>query len=652
MSNDDSHNPSVTRLEIPILREVGLIKSSAELVEKAKRDGVELEYDRLEAQGIQCGFGLMGLCCRNCYMGPCRIDPFGDGPSKGVCGATADTLVARNLLREEVGGAASHIEHAFEVAHVLLEVAEGKNKYYKISGEDKLMMLAGRLGIDTEGKSIEEVAKEVAEKALEDFTRINGEPLNWLKARASKIVYEKLVRMGLAPSNPLQDIMNAMHRSTMGNDADPINLLLACLRQGLIDGFSGLYLATDLQDVLFGVPRPRITKTSLGVISPDHVNIAVHGHNPILSMKIVEWAEKLEDEARKVGAKGINVVGICCTGNEVLERLGIPAAGNNAQAELAIVTGALEAMVVDIQCIFPSLAQICACYHTKLITTMPYAKIPGATHIEFDPGRADEIAREIVMEAIKNYRNRDPTKVHIPDYTREAMVGFSVEAIIDVLRKVNEEDPLKPLIDVIAEGKVKGAVGIVGCPNPKLRKYRITERLASGLLKRDILVVATGCTALAMAQEGMMTPDATEKYAGDGLREVLNVLGEAAGLDGPLPPVWHMGSCVDNSRIADLIFALSDRLNVDVSKLPVAGSAPEFITEKAISIGTFFLAIGVPVHIAPAARILGSPVVTEVLTDKLKEITGGHVIIEYDPERAAEKLYDVIMERRASLGLG
>ncbi len=639
------------RLEIPILRRVGFDESSAELLQKAWKEGISTEYDRLEAQSVQCGFGLLGLCCRNCYMGPCRIDPFGEGPSAGVCGATADTIVARNLVREEAGGAASHTEHAYEVAHVLLEVAHGKVKGYRITDKEKLYRLAERLGIDVEDKSPEKVAALVAEKALEDFTRTGREPMNWLKAKTPRTVYKVWEKLGLLTSNAFHEITNAMHRTTMGNDADPVNLLLAALRLGIVDGYAGLHLATDLQDVLFGTPRPLKVLTSLGVLKPDHVNIAVHGHNPLLSMKVVEWARKLEEEARKAGAAGINVVGICCTGNEVLMRLGVPAAAHNAQAELAIVTGALDAMVVDIQCIFPSLSQIASCYHTKLITTFPYAKIPGATHIEYSPEKADEVAEKIVREAIEAYKRRDPSKVHIPSKVQEALVGFSVEAILDVLRKLDPQDPLKPLVEVIAQGKIKGAVGIVGCPNPKLRDKRITERLAKSLIKRDVLVVSTGCTAIAMAQEGLLKPEATEKYAGPGLKEVLTTLGEAAGLGAPLPPVWHMGSCVDNSRIADLIGALAEKLGVHPSKLPVAGSAPEFITEKAISIGTYFLALGIPVHVAPAPRIFGSSLVAEVLTSKLKEITGGQLIVEYDPEAAAEKLYNVILEKRKELGL-
>lgn len=651
MSSTPEAKLEYPRLRIPLLKRVGLDEASSELVEKAWKEGISLEFDRLEAQGVQCGFGLLGLCCRNCYMGPCRIDPFGEGPSRGVCGATADTIVARNLVREEAGGAASHTEHAYEIAHTLLGVARGEIKAYTITDKDKLYRLAEKLGITTEGKTPEEVAALVAQRALEDFTRIDGRPMNWLKAKTPKSVYDVWSKLGLLVSNAFHEITNAMHRTTMGNDADPVNLLLAALRIGIVDGCAGLHMATDLQDVLFGTPKPIKVVTSLGVLKPDHVNIAVHGHNPLLSMKVVEWARKLEGEARKAGAAGINVVGVCCTGNEVLARLGVPAAAHNAQAELAIVTGALDAMVVDIQCIFPSLVQIASCYHTKLITTFPYAKIPGALHIEFSPEKADEVAERIVREAIEAFKRRDPSKVYIPKRIQEAVVGFSVEAILEVLRKLNPEDPLKPLVDVIADGKIKGAVGIVGCPNPKLRDKRNTERLARELIKRDILVVSTGCTAIALAQDGLMKPEATEAYAGPGLREVLKALGEASGLGAPLPPVWHMGSCVDNSRIADLIAALSEKLGVHPSKLPVAGSAPEFITEKAVSIGTYFLALGIPVHVAPAPRIYGSKLVAEILTSKLRELTGGQLIVEYDPERAAERLYEIIMEKRRELGL-
>jgi len=622
------------------------------LADRACEAGLDDAFARLENQLPQCGFGQTGNCCRMCYMGPCRIDPFGEGASTGVCGASVDTIVCRNLLREEVGGAASHAGHARHVALTFKQMLEGNAPGYRIADRDKLLEVAAGLGVaTTNGRSDEKIAAEVVEKAIEDFTRQDGEPMNWLKLRAPKKEYAMWKELGLLVSNAHNEIEEAMHRTSMGNDADPVNLLLACLRMGITDGYAGLHMATDLQDIMFGTPQVRQTEANMGVLEANMVNIAVHGHNPILSEKILEWADKLKDEALSAGADGVNVVGICCTGNELSMRHNVPMAGHNLQSELIIHTGAVDAMVVDVQCIWPSTTTAAACYQTKVITTEPAVKIPGATHIEFDPAKADERARTIVREAIGGFTARLGKDVAIPEEKAVGLVGFSVETIVAVLGKLNAEDPLKPLIDNIVSGNVKGAVGFAGCPSLKLRNTAMTETMIKKLLAENVLIVTTGCTAHICAQAGLLAPEATERYCGDGLKAVLGALGEAAGLGGPLPPVLHMGSCVDNSRIATLLGALAERLDVKISQLPAAGSAPELVQEKAISIGTWLMTLGLLVHIAPAPHILGSPVATKVLTTDLENITGGKAYVEYDPVKAAEGLLAHITEKRTALGI-
>ncbi|MEE8471651.1 MAG: anaerobic carbon-monoxide dehydrogenase catalytic subunit [Dehalococcoidia bacterium] len=622
-----------------------------ELLDKAHAEGLVTGRDRLAAMQPQCGFGELGTCCRMCYMGPCRIDPFGEGPQEGVCGAGPDTIVARNLLRECVGGAASHMGHARHVALLLKQVGEGKVKGYEIKGKAKLLSLAQGLGIATKGRNIKAVAVDVADVALNDFGRQDGEPMAWLKLRAPKKEFEMWKDLGILFSNPHNELEEAMHRTSMGNDADPVNLLLALLRMGLADGYAGLYMGTDLQDVLFGVPKPVQVEANMGVLKVDSVNLAVHGHNPLLSEKVLEWAGKMEGEAKAAGAKGVNVVGVCCTGNELTMRHGVPMAGHNLQSELILVTGAVDEMVVDIQCIWPHAAELAGCYHTAMVTTDPMVKIPGATHIEFHHDNADEKAQEIVRTAIEAYKRRDKARVNIPKYKSTVIAGLSVEAIIDVLKKVDAKDPLKPVIDNIVNGNILGAVGFVGCPSLKLRDTAMTERMTKVLLQNNVLVVTTGCTAHILGQAGFMNTEAAGKYCSDGLKAVLTAVGEAAGLGGALPPVWHMGSCLDNCRIADLLAALAAKLDIKISQLPVAGSAPELVQEKAISIGTFFLALGLTVHLAPAPRILGSPVVTKVLTQDLPSITGGRAYVETDPEKAALGLIEDIKSKRKLLGL-
>ncbi len=628
-----------------------LDRASQALIDKAVEIGIETGVDRLESQKPQCGFGQLGSCCRMCYMGPCRIDPFGNGASKGVCGASVDTIVCRNLLREEVGGAASHVGHARHVALAFKKMIEGKAPGYKITDRDKLMEVAGGLGITINGRPDTEIAAEVVDKALEDLSRQDGEPMNWLKFRAPEKEIAMWDKLGLLVSNAHNEIEEAMHRTSMGNDADPTNLLLACLRMGIVDGYAGLHVATDLQDIMFGTPRVRTIEANMGVLEKDKVNIAMHGHNPVLSEKILEWAGKLEDEAKEAGAGGINVVGVCCTGNELTMRHNVPMAAHNLQSELILLTGAVDAMVVDIQCIWPSITKISECYNTKIITTEASVKIPGATHVSFEPEHADDEAKRIVGMAIEAFKEREGREVTIPKEKSAALVGFSLEAIIDVLKKVDPSDPLKPVIDNIVSGNIYGAVGFAGCPSIKLRGTFMTEKMVEELLKKNVLIVTTGCTAHICAQAGFMNPDATDKYCGEGLRTVLTALGEAAGLNAPLPPVWHMGSCVDNSRIATLLGALAAKLDVKISQLPVAGSAPELVQEKAISIGTWLLALGLLVHIAPSPRILGSPVATKVLTEDLEGITGGRAYVELDPVKAAEGIVSHIEKKRKALGI-
>lgn len=624
---------------------------SVKLIKKEENEVKTTVMQRLARQEPQCGFGELGVCCRICYMGPCRIDVFNNGgPQTGVCGATADTIVARNILRETVGGASSHVEHAMEIAEILRDVAEGKLNNYKITDQQKLISVAKNLGFETKNKEINKIALEVSEAALNDLYKLDKSPSIWIQSYSPKSSFKKWDQLGIVPNNIWQPITNAMHRTMMGNDADPVNLMLADLRMGLVDGF-GLTMATELSDVLFGTPQLVHSFANLAVIKEDYVNIAVHGHNPALSEKVLEWAEKLQPQAKALGAKGINVIGVCCTGNEVLMRHGIPLAANEMQAELALVTGAVDAMVVDFQCIWPILGQVASCYHTKLITTVPYVKIPGATHIEFSPEKADEVAKKIVEMGIEAYQNRNPTRIFIPDHPEEIYAGFSVEALIDVLKKVNPEDPLKPLIDNILNGNIYGIVGIVGCPNPKTRKNLFTERMVKELIKHNVLVIVTGCIAHITAQAGFMNPKKINSFeVGEGLKSVLKVLGNQVGLES-LPLALHMGSCVDNSRIGVLLKAVSEKLNIDVSSLPVVGSAPELITEKAVSIGTWFLDLGVPVHVCPPLRVLGGPQVTSILTKDLKNLTGGELYIECDPDKAAKGIIERIRNKRIALGL-
>jgi carbon-monoxide dehydrogenase catalytic subunit len=623
-----------------------------ELLPIANSRGIETVFDRYKAQQPQCGFGTLGLCCRICWKGPCRIDPFGEGPKHGICGADRDTIVARQLSRMMAGGAAAHSEHGRHIVLALLEIAEGKLPDYTIRDEAKLLAVGKKLGIDTKDRSILDVARDVALITLEDFqNQDQHKPCNWLKATLPTKRMKRLSELGVMPHNIDAVIAQTMARTTVGCDADPTNVVLGGIRAALAD-LNGMMLATELSDALFGTPKPTVTAANLGVIKPLAVNIAVNGHNPLLSEVICDMAKEMNQQAIEAGAKdGINVVGICCTGNEVMIRHGIPLAANYLSQEMAIITGALDAMVVDVQCIMPSLPRVAACFHTQVITTMDENKITGAKHVSFHEEHAAETAREIIRLGIAAYGRRDPKAIHIPDHKQTAIVGFSTEAIIAALSKVDANDPLKPLVDNIVNGNIQGVALFAGCNNTRQEQDSGFVTIAKKLAKNNVLLLATGCGAAAFAKHGLMTSEATEQYAGDGLKAVLTAIGNAAGLNGPLPLVLHMGSCVDNSRAVALATELANRLGVDLNDLPIVASAPEAMSEKAVAIGTWSVAIGLPTHLGTAPQVLGSAMIVKLVTEDAKAIFGGYFLVEPDPEAAADKLFAVIKEKRVGLGI-
>ncbi|MEJ2512265.1 MAG: anaerobic carbon-monoxide dehydrogenase catalytic subunit, partial [Anaerolineales bacterium] len=435
------------------------------MLKVARENGIETVWDRLEKQQPQCGYCNLGTSCRICTMGPCRVDPFGDGPQKGVCGADADIIVARNLARMIAAGASSHSDHGRDILETLHIVGEGKTDVYTITDTEKLKRLADEYNIPTDGKSDQEIAKDLAWEMMEDYgMRRDKLPMGGRAPQARQDLWDKV---GVYPRGIDRENVEMLHRTHMGVDNDWVNILLHAVRTSLSDGWGGSMVATELSDTLFGTPTPKMSKMNLGSLKADHVNIILHGHNPMLSEVIVVAAmdPELIKLAEEKGAKGINLAGVCCTGNEVLMRKGIPMAGNHLMQELVIMTGAVEAMVVDYQCIMPAVTETAKCFHTKVISTFDKAKFPGAEHISFDPGRGLEIGKQIVRTAIENFENRVPERVYIPVEPVEMMTGFSIEAILGALGGTPQ-----PLIDAIVAGSIRGAVGIVGCNNPKIKQ--------------------------------------------------------------------------------------------------------------------------------------------------------------------------------------
>jgi carbon-monoxide dehydrogenase catalytic subunit len=619
------------------INSLSINKDARAMIARAREEGIETVWDRLAAQQPQCGYCAMGVSCRNCAMGPCRVDPFGEGPQKGVCGADADIIVARNLGRTIAAGAAAHSDHGRDILEVFAELAEGKTSGYEIRDPDKLRAVAEEWGVGIEGRETFEIAQDLASAMMEDFgTRKSS--LGFATRLPSQRT-ERWAELGITPRGIDRENVEMLHRTHMGVDNDYVNTLLHCLRTSLSDGWGGSMVATELSDVMFGTPTPVLSRVNLGALRPECVNIALHGHNPMLSDVIVQAAAdpELIQQAKDKGAEGINLVGLCCTGNELQMRRGIPMAGNHLMQELVLLTGALDAMVVDYQCIMPAVTDVAKCFHTEVISTADKAKFTGATHISFDPHRGLEIGKQIVHRGVEAYGNRNPERVRIPDETVEMMAGFSVEAILGALGGTPE-----PLVDAIKAGKIRGAVGVVGCNNPKIQQDYGHVMLTRRLIENDILVLVTGCSSIANGKAGQMMPEAAE-MAGPGLREVCQALG--------IPPVLHMGSCVDNTRILVLAAALAKHLGVDISQLPLAGAAPEWYSEKAVSIGAYVVASGIYTVLGVQPPVFGSRNVVKLLAQDLDDVVGAKFGVEADPEKAAVLIRQHIEAKRAALGL-
>jgi len=626
------------------IEERSIDSATQKMLKRANKENIKVAWDRLEAMQPQCGFGQLGICCRNCSMGPCRINPFAEEEQTGVCGASADTIVARNFIRMIAGGAAAHSDHGRDITHALMLAAQGKTDAYGMKDEVKLKALAREYKVKINGRRKNEIAEELSEKIFAEFGRQHGEIRIPLRAPEKRV---KLWReLGIIPRGVDREIVETMHRTHIGVDNDYKNILMHGFRTALSDGWGGSMIATDLSDILFKIPEPILARSNLGTLSPDEVNVVVHGHEPTLSDVVVDVVRDPEivELAKKKGAKGVNLVGMCCTANEILMRHGIPVAGNFLQQELAILTGAVDLMMVDVQCIMPALSSVASAFHTKLVTTSPKNKAPGVTHIEFEEEEAYDIAKRIVKMAVENFPNRNGNDIQIPDENQDLVAGFTAENVYNFLGGTYRAT-YRPLNDAIIQGRLRGLAGVVGCNNPKIKHNFGHIEMAKELIKNDVLVVVTGCSAIADAEAGLLIPEAAFKYAGKGLQEICEAVG--------IPPILHVGSCVDNSRILIALtnMVLEGGLGEDISDLPVAGAAPEWMSEKAVSIASYFIASGVFTVVGTPFPILGSKNVTNFLCDEVENIFGGKFAFEADPIKAAHLMIEHIDKKRKALKL-
>ena len=615
------------------------------LLETAQKVGADTWQQRVKNQTPHCGFGESGTCCRICSMGPCRITK---KAPRGICGCDVHGIVGRNFLRFTAGGSATHSDHGREICHTLYQAREGGN--YTVKDPEKLIRIAKEWGVETEGKDIYDLAHEMAELALLEY----GKPFGvqrFLK-RAPEHTQKLWHDAGIEPRAIDREVSTAMHMTHMGCSSLPEALIRQALRCGLSDGWGGSMAGTEFSDVLFGTPKPVDTEANLGVMEKDNVNIVVHGHDPSLSEMIVYYANDPEmiAYAKSLGAKGITVSGVCCTSNEVAMRHGIPMAGNFLNQENVVLTGACEAIVVDVQCIFPALGPLSKCFHTKFVTTSPIARMPDSEFIRFSAETAGDNAKAIVKMAVENFKNRDPQLVHIPDQKQKARVGYSLEAIVKVLdgvanSQVDEFGTTKPLLECVTSGVLRGAVAMVGCNNPKVRPDSAHIGLMKKLLENDIILIVSGCSAQAAAKAGLMDPEKAKEYCGAGLKRVCELAG--------IPPVLHMGSCVDISRMMILAAELSKDSGIPISQLPVVGCAPEWMSEKAVSIGNYVVATGIDTFLGVDPYVKGSEEVCNLLTGEhgVKDWVEANYTVETDIEKLGDLMIERIEAKRTALGI-
>lgn len=597
-----------------------------EMILHMGEQGFDTIFDRFDSQKPQCSFGLAGVCCKICNMGPCKIT---SKSPKGVCGADRDLIVARNLLRSLAAGVAQHGAHAREVIIALKNAAEGKLDL-PIIGEEKVKETAEQFGIDIEGKSISELANSVAEILLEDLSRAIPDKYKTLEALAPEERKEVWRALDIIPISAYHEVFEAYHRSGAGTDGDWKNIMQQFLRCGLAFVYTGVVASNIATDSLFGIGDRCTSKVNVGALKEGYVNIAVHGHLPVLVSEIVKLghSEEFIELAKKNGAKGIQFYGICCSGLSAMYRYnGVIPLANAFGAELVLGTGALDLWVADVQDVFPSIMDVANCFKTTVVTTSDSARLPGAEHYGYDHEHSNiadtnKIARKIVTRAIESFADRRGIPVHIPNHEIEAEVGFSVEYL------THKFGSLAPIAEAIKSGKIKGIANVVGCNNPRVIYEKAIVDVVTELLKNDVLVLTNGCASFPLLKLGFCNLSAIEKV-GPGLKEFL-------GDD--LPPVWHMGECIDNARASGLFAKVAAESGKKIKDMPYALVSPEWSNEKGIGAALGFRMFGINSYHCVHAPVQGSPNVMNFLMKDQKKTLGSEMIVEVNPKELAKRI--------------
>ncbi|MCL5291946.1 MAG: anaerobic carbon-monoxide dehydrogenase catalytic subunit [Actinobacteria bacterium] len=615
-------------------------ESTVEMYRHVRERGIDNVFDRYKAQQPQCSFGIQGICCQLCSHGPCRITP--KAPA-GICGAGPDMIAARNLLRLAVHGASAYSHHLEETAKTLKATAEGKTPF-KIQNEAKLREVADVLGLGDNG-SVEELAVGVSNAVISELRKSADEPLALVELFAPESRLKVWRSLGILPGGVHSEVRDALVKTMSNVNSDPVDLLLTALRVGIATGYMGLVATITLQDILFGAPQIVESQADLGVIDPAYVNIVAHGHLPFVGTAVLAALdnEEFNQLAKAAGAAGIRVYGSMCTGQELLQRSGTSAkgfagqTGNWLNQEFLVATGAVDLMMLDLNCTIPGLKDVAARFHTRLVPVNKMVRLPGIpAGRDYEPETVGQLARELLEEAIEAFKERSGD-IHIPPHRARIVAGAGVESILGALG-----GSLEPLLEAIKSGQIRGIAAVVGCTTCRDVHDRPSVTIAKELIANDVLVISAGCSSSAMATEALMDP-ATADIAGPGLAAVCKSLG--------IPPVLNFGSCVDIGRIGVAVSAIAAALGVDPSALPVAASAPEYLEQKAVADGLFAVAFGLLLHLSPAPPVAGAPLVAEILTGEVEKLTGGKVAIETDPIQAAELILKHLEGKRAGLGL-
>jgi carbon-monoxide dehydrogenase catalytic subunit len=594
--------------------------------------GVKTIFDRFLDQQPPCPVGEKRLCCKFCSLGPCRMI---EGVERSICGVDKHTVVMWNYARNIAAGVSCHAWHAYYYLGLLKQTAEGKTQF-EIKGKDVVRDIAEFLGIGTDNKSIEEITIELTEVFANELTGPLDKKESWILRRlVPPDLLKTWSKYDVLPTSSIPEITRTLTRASIGVESDPVKIGLQTIRLGVSDLINE-YICTATHNIMHGNFQPQRSVANFGALEMGSVNIVVSGHVPIMPTVIAELAndKKLNEEAKKVGAERINVVALCCTGNEIFGRSGIPLIGNFSEQELILLTGAVEAYVVEQQCVMASLGYLKEYVHTLLITTDPIANIPGAESMPVEFDKAYDQGRIIIKQAIDNFKNRDKEEITIPKSIHPIEGAFNLESFLKQIGGVDS------LISAIRSGNLRGIVGMGACTNPRIKHNYGIATLGQELIKNDILILTTGCAASGLASSGLMSKEALY-LAGEGLKIFCE--------EHKLPPTLMFGSCVYNSLLFHFCGQLAQALSCTIHDLPLAVSAPEWMNEKLFGVVTYFLVAGTFVHLGPPPPIMGSDKAISIFTNDINALFGGTLLIEPDPHKASKEILYYINKKRAAL---